>query len=110
MSDTPKALPDLSEMFDLNRHKAVAAFVDRFENLLRDQQALSEDLKQVAGDAKEAAFTPVEVKAMRDLARWRVNDQFISAAHKLAALRRVSNAIKADLFTWADQHRQDDAA
>ena len=37
MTDTPKEKPDLSEMFDLTRHKAVRGYTDRFETLLRQR-------------------------------------------------------------------------
>ena len=97
--------PDLSEIFDLSRNKAVSSFVDRFERLFRDRDAVSEDIKEVSAEAKEAMFSPVEVKAMQDIAKWRKDAKSNAAAEKLAALRRVSNAVNLDLFSWADQHR-----
>lgn len=97
--------PDLSEIFDLNRHKAVANFVDRFEQLTRDKDAVLQDIKEVAAEAKEAMFSPVEVKAMQDIAKWRVADKNNAAAEKIAALRRVATAVKVDLFAWADRER-----
>lgn len=100
-----KPLPDLSEIFDLNRHKAVTAYVERFERLLRDKDAIQQDIKELAAEVKEAAFSPVEVKAMQDIAKWRKDDKGNAAAEKLAALRRVSNAVKFDLFSWSDKHR-----
>ena len=107
MNDIPneKPKPDLSEIFDLNRHKAVRDYTDRFEQLYRDRDAISDDIRELAVEAKEAAmFSPVEVRAMKDIARWRIDDKGNAAAEKLAALRRVSNAVKIDLFAWADQH------
>lgn len=97
--------PDLSEIFDLNRHKAVASYVDRFEELLRQKDAVQTDIKELAFEAKEAMFSPVEIKSMQDVAKWRKDDKANAASEKLAALRRVSNAIKFDLFSWSDQHR-----
>ena len=108
MSDLPnEPKPDLSEIFDLNRHKAVTNFVDRFEQLLRDKDAIQTDIKELASEAKEAMFSPVEVKAMQDIAKWRKDDKGNAAAEKLAALRRVAGAVKYDLFSWSDRHRED---
>jgi uncharacterized protein (UPF0335 family) len=107
MSDKPeKDKPDLSEIFDLNRHKAVAGFVGRFEELFKERTAVGNDLKELTDEAKEAAFSTVEVAAMKDIAKWKTGDKVLGAAVKLAALRRVSNAIKLDLFSWADQQRE----
>lgn len=104
-SNAPK--PDLSEIFDLNRHKAVTNYVERFEDLLRQKDAVQQDIKELAAEAKEALFSPVEIKAMQDVAKWRKDDKGNAAAEKLAALRRVSNAIKFDLFSWSDRVRAD---
>lgn len=97
--------PDLSAIFDLNRHKAVSSYVERFEELFRQKDAVQNDVKELASEAKEAMFSPVEVKAIQDVAKWRKDDKANAASEKLAALRRVSNAIKFDLFSWSDQHR-----
>lgn len=97
--------PDLSEIFDLNRHKAVTSYVDRFEELLRQKDAVQTDIKELAAEAKEAMFSPVEIKAMQDMAKLRKDDKANAAAEKIAALRRVANAIKLDLFSWSDLHR-----
>ena len=43
---------------------------------------------------------------MKDVAKWRANDQALDAAHRLAAIRRVSNAVSLDLFQWSDAHRE----
>lgn len=98
--------PDLSEIFDLNRHKAVTNYVERFEELFRQKDAIQQDVKELTAEAKEHMFSPVEIKAMQDVAKWRKDDKANAAAEKLAALRRVSNAIKFDLFAWADKHRE----
>lgn len=97
--------PDLSEIFDLNRHKAVTNYVDRFEELFRQRDAVQNDIKELVAEAKEAMFSPVEIRAMVDVAKWRKDDKGNAAAEKLAALRRVSNATKFDLFSWADAAR-----
>jgi uncharacterized protein (UPF0335 family) len=108
MTDAERAnhpKPDLSEIFDLNRHKAVTNYVDRFIDLFRQKDAIGEDIKELAAEAKEAMFSPVEIDAMKNIAKWRKDDKGNAAAEKLAALRRVSNAVKFDLFAWADKHR-----
>ena len=101
--DAPKR--DLSEVFDLTRDKAVANYVTRFEELYRQRDAVGQDIKELAGEAKEALFSPVEVKAMQDIAKWRKDDKGNAAAEKLSALRRVSTAATFDLFSWADTAR-----
>lgn len=105
--DDNEPKPDLSEIFDLNRHKAVADFTDRFQELERQKEVVNNDIRQLKDDAAEAMFSPVEIKAMAQIAKWRQKDQNNAAAEQLAALRRVSNAVKLDLFSWADKHRED---
>jgi len=99
--------PDLSEIFDLNRHKAVGNYVDRFIDLFRQKDAIGEDIKELAAEAKAAMFSPFEIGAMRNIAKWRKDDKGNAASEKLAALRRVSNAVKFDLFAWADKQKND---
>ena len=99
--------PDLSEIFDLNRHKAVANYVERFEDLFRQKDAVQNDIKELGLECKEAMFSAVEIRAMQDIAKLRKDDKANAAAEKLAALRRVANAIRFDLFSWSDQHRSD---
>jgi hypothetical protein len=101
--------PDLSELFDINRHKAVAGFVGRFEELMREREANADDFRELKAEAKDKMFSPMEIAAMSDIAKWRTGGKTNTAAEKLAALRRVSNAIKLDLFAWADSHREGDA-
>ncbi|MBW8640401.1 DUF2312 domain-containing protein [Hoeflea sp. WL0058] len=108
MADIPnERRPDLSEIFDLNRHKAVRDFVERFENLMRDQDAVRNDIKELTIEAREAMFSPVEIKAMKSIAKLRKDDKANAMAESLAALRRVSNAVRFDLFTWSDEHRNE---
>jgi uncharacterized protein (UPF0335 family) len=105
MTETPKDKPDLTIIFDISRTKTVTSYVERFEELIRSRKEISDEIAQLSEDAKNDHFTPVEVGAMKDVAKWRVSDKTIDAAHKLAALRRVSNAVKLDLFEWADQQK-----
>ena len=97
--------PDLSEIFDLNRHKAVASYVERYEELFRQKDIIANDVKELSHEAKASMFSPVEIKAMQDIAKLRKDDKANAAAEKLAALRRVANAIKFDLFSWSDEYR-----
>lgn len=99
---TNEKRPDLSLMFDLTRDKAVAKYVDSFEDLLRQKDAVTTDIKQLRDDAKEAMFSPSEIKAFETIAKWRKDDKRGAATETLAALRRVANAINFDLFSWAD--------
>lgn len=108
MANKPKKqkkpeLPDLTEIFDLNRHKAVADYVERFENLMADREAIQADIKQLASDAKKDAFSKLEIQAMKKIAKWRRDAKANDAAAMLAALKRVANAVKMPLFSWADR-------
>ncbi len=106
MNDLPnEKKPDLSEIFDLSRHKAVANFVQRFEELMRQKDSVQQDIKELAAEAKDQLFSPLEIKAMQDIAKLRKDDKSNAAAEKLAAIRRVSNAMGMDLFAWSDNHR-----
>lgn len=103
MADIPnEKKPDLSVMFDLSRDKAVKSYVDQFENLLRQQAALRDDIRDVSGAARDHMFSPAEIRAMKTIAKWRMDDKIAGAMNQFAALRRVSNAVGADLFDWAD--------
>jgi uncharacterized protein (UPF0335 family) len=94
--------PDLSEIFDLSRHKAVAKYVDGFEDLMRQKDAVQTDIKQLADEAKEAMFSKAEIKAMQTIAKWLKDDKKGAAQETVAALKRVSAATGFDLFSWAD--------
>ena len=108
--DAPDKKPDLSEIFDLKRHKAVAGYVARFEELYGQRIALNGDFSELTNEVRESDFSPVEVAAMKNVAKWKADDTVNGAAAKLAALRRVANALKLDLFAWADAERGDKAA
>jgi uncharacterized protein (UPF0335 family) len=107
MSGNDKPLPDLSEVFDLKRNKSVRDYVHRFQELYQQRDAVSADIKELAVECKEHLFSPVEIKAMQDVAKWKKDDRGNAAAGRIAALRRVSSAVKYDLFSWADRDRED---
>jgi len=97
--------PDLSEIFDINRHKAVNDFVARFEELFRQADAVRNDIKELSDEAQEAMFGPDDIKAMKTVAKINKDNGKLAAAASLAALRRVSNATKLDLFIWSDEQK-----
>jgi uncharacterized protein (UPF0335 family) len=107
MSDDDKAKPDLSEIFDLKRNKAVRDYVRRFLELYQQRDEITADIKELATEAKEHLFLPLEIKAMQDIAKWQKDDKGLAVALKIAALRRVSSAVKYDLFSWADRDRDE---
>lgn len=102
-SNEPK--PDLSEIFDLNRHKAVRDYTEGFEALFRERDAVNDKVRDLANQASQDLFSPDDINAMKAIARWRKDGKGNDAAGKLAALRRVSNAVQYDLFSWSDRHR-----
>jgi hypothetical protein len=106
MSDDDKAKPDLSEIFDLKHSRAARDYVNGFMDLYRRRDALGAEVK-AAAEAARTVFSPVEVKALQDIAKWKVADKGNAAAGKIAALRRVSTAVKYDLFSWADRDRDE---
>lgn len=108
MNDQTPEKPNLAEMFDLSRDKTVSKLVEQFEDLYRQRDAATQDIKELAAQAKEEMFSPVDIKAMQDIAKWRKDGKQNAAAEKLAALRRVSNAVKYDLFSWADSGKPED--
>lgn len=94
--------PDLSEMFDLSRDKAVNNYVDSIEALMRQKDAITADIKQLRDDAREAMFSKADIKAMETVAKWRKDDKKGAGQEMLAALKRVSKAARFDLFSWAE--------
>lgn len=105
MSDDEKPMPDLSEIFDLKHTRAARDYVNGFLDLYRKRDEVTAEIKALAEAARAHLFAPAEVKAMQDIAKWKKDDKGNAAAGKLAALRRVSNAIKFPLFSWADRDR-----
>ncbi|MCF4166354.1 DUF2312 domain-containing protein [Zavarzinia compransoris] len=94
---------DLAKVFDLKGERQIAGYVDRFENLLREADRVKDDVSALKAEAKEAMFTPFEIKAMQEVAKLRKDDKAGVAEEKLAAIKRVSKAAGMDLFRWADQ-------
>ncbi len=88
------------EVFSGDRRKLTAEFVARFETLLQEQQDTAEDLKELAGEAKRKQFTKAVVKAMRKIAKLRLDDKRREASAQLEALQQVADACNFDLFEW----------
>lgn len=100
-SATPK--PDLNAIFDLDRKKLTRQIVDQMEQAMRDVDAAREDLKQIVASAKEAAFSPRDVEAMKKIAKLRKDDKGGAAKEQLEALERIGGIVGFDLFGWAAQ-------
>src|SRR3546814_12099171 len=86
-SETPKR--DLNEVFDLDRKKLTRKIVDQMEQAMRDIDAAREDLKAIIASAKEAAFSPRDVEAMKKIAKLRKDDKGGAAKEPLKALKRI---------------------
>lgn len=85
-----------------NNSRTIESFVDRFEELLRQRDAVMDDLKELKAEARRAEFGKRDIKAMERIARWRKDDKRETAQADLAALKRVSSAVSFDLFDWAE--------
>lgn len=92
----------LTEIFDLSGDKKIAEYVARFEDLYRQRASIAADLKQLADDAQESMLTKREVEAVKKIAKWRMEDKIGAAQELFAAMRRVTRAVKIDLFSWAE--------
>ncbi len=102
--NTPNEVPreDWATALDLDRTTTTKSFVDRMEECMRQQQAASDDLKEIISEAKAAEFSVRDVDAMKTIAKLRLKDQCGRAREKLEALNRVSKAVGFDLFDWAE--------
>lgn len=92
---------DLGAIFDLDRTKLTKSMVDRFEQLLRDRDAVGEDLRQLAAECKDANFSKRQIAAMKRIAKLRKDDKRQAAREELSALEQVATAVGFDLFDWA---------
>ncbi|MDE2097108.1 MAG: DUF2312 domain-containing protein [Patescibacteria group bacterium] len=102
-SDVPNEEPkrDFAKMFDLDRSTMIKNMVDRMEECMRQQQAASDDLKEVVSECREREFGPRDIAAMKRIAKMRLKDQLGDAREQLEALQRIGNAVGIDLFEWA---------
>ena len=97
MSDT-----DWSKKLDLNRTTITTNFVDRMEEVMRQQEAAANDLKEITAQASEAEFSKRDIEAMKKIAKLRMKDQLGRAREQLGALRRIGAAVQIDLFSDGD--------
>ena len=105
--DTGSAGPkrDWSATLDLDRKTVTNNLVDRFEEVMRQQQECSADLKTLTEEAtNKHEFGPLEVNAMKRIAKLRLKDEGGRAREQLTALHRVGLAVGFDLFDWAATH------
>lgn len=97
MSDT-----DWTKKLDLNRTTITTNFVDRFEEVMRQQEAAANDLKEITADASEQEFSKRDIEAMKKIAKFRLKDQIGRAREQISALRRIGAAVQCDLFSLDD--------
>lgn len=93
---------DLSSIFDLSGDKKIANYVQRFEELYRQREAISAEIKQLSDDAYLDMMPKREVEACKKLAKWRLDDKLGGVQELMAAIKRVGAAIKVDLFNWQE--------
>lgn len=91
----------LSDILDLDGNGRIAAYVGRFEELFRQQQAVSADLTALKDEAfTDGMLSKRDVEAVKKIAKWRLDDKLGAAQEQIGALRKVAAAIKVDLFSW----------
>lgn len=93
---------DLNKVFDLDRKQLTRKMVDRYEEVLRQQESARSDMKLLTEECVEAQFKPRDIKAMKKIAQLRVKDQALQARGQLEALNRIGGIVGMDLFEWSD--------
>jgi uncharacterized protein (UPF0335 family) len=106
MSDEQEPKRDFSKMLDLNRATITKEYVDQYEVAFQQQVSAASDIRQITDDAKEAEFGPREIKAMKRIAKLRLQDKLADAKEDLEALERVGRLVQFDLFDF-DERRLD---
>ena len=66
---------DLSKMFDLDRSTLTSEMVAEFEDGIEARALAGERIKKTAAVCKEHGFKPVEIRAMKRLAKLRYDDK-----------------------------------
>ena len=92
---------DWEKTLDLNRTKLTRDFVDQLEDAMRRQQVAADDLKAIAGTAREQEYGPRDIMAMKKIAKLRLQDKGGDAREQLSALDRIGMAVEFDLFDWS---------
>lgn len=97
----PRAARDLNEVFDLDRKKLTRKMVDRFEEIFRQQQSASDEMKVLVTECTEADFKPRDIGSMKKHAKLRLKDKTLDAREQLESLDRIGKIIGQDLFDFA---------
>lgn len=79
----------------------IALMVGRMEGCLRAIADAQSDMKALVFEAERSGFRKQIVKAMKKVAKLRLDDKLGDARDQLAALQEVSAAVDYDLFAWA---------
>lgn len=105
LGDDGEPKRDWSKSLDLNRTTLTRDMVDRYYDAMQRQQVAAEDVKIITSAAKEAEYRPVDIAAMKAVARLKMTGKESDAREKLEAIERVADAVGMDLFGWANVRR-----
>src|SRR6187397_3125772 len=101
LGDNGKPKVDFTKMMDLNRTTLTRDMVDRYYDAMLRQQVAAEDIKIITAAAKEQEYKPVDIAAMKAVARLKMTGKEADAREKLKAMERAADAVGMDLFSWS---------
>ena len=101
LGDDGKPKRDWTKTLDLNRTTLTRDMVDRYYDAMMRQQVAAEDIKVISAAAKESEYKPVDIAAMKSVAKLRMTGKEAEAREKLEALQRAAEAIGMNLFSWS---------
>ena len=101
LGDDGEPKVDFAKMMDLNRTTLTRDMVERYYDAMMRQQVAAEDIKVITAAAKEAEYRPVDIAAMKTVARLKMTGKQAEAKEKLEAMERVAAAVGLDLFGWS---------
>jgi len=101
LGDDGKPKRDWTKTLDLNRTTLTRDMVDRYYDAMQRQQVAAEDIKIITAAAKEQEYKPVDIAAMKTLARLKMTGKEAEAREKFDALERAAQAVGMDLFSWS---------
>jgi uncharacterized protein (UPF0335 family) len=93
---------DFGKMLDLNRSSLTKNMVTRMEECMRAADIARDDLKEVVAECVQAEFGPLDIAAMKKIARLRLRDQQNTAKDQLRSLQKIAEAVDFNLFDWAE--------
>lgn len=99
--DDDKPTGEFNKMLDLNRTTLTRDMVERYYDAMQRQQVAAEDIKIITSAAKEAEYKPVDIAAMKVVAKLKMTGKQNEAKEKLEAMERVADAVGMDLFGWS---------